>query len=158
MSLARRHCSNNMVPTRMQLKPVEMKGEGCTIRRVVRNAGSSGGTRQVGSSLNNQQCPATYSTSFTKPRPTRSFLCTGTALPVQQDPSHKPVVLIFAWWRDFLAHAAQSQGDWCVSAPHVQVSYGTQSFLTGGKCRPRACFQRHSWKKGKKFGAKRNCG
>ena len=45
--------------------------------------------------------------------------------------------------------------EWSTCADQL---WHTHPFLAAGKCRPRACFQRHRWKKGQKFGRKRNCG
>ena len=68
---------------------------------------------RLAAGLTNQQCPDTYSTSFTRARPSRSFLFTRTALPVQ-DQSHKPDLCLAA---RFPCESTSESGDWCVSGP-----------------------------------------
>ena len=136
----------------MILMTVVIKRGVGTIRRVVRNAPHPVGHVSLAASLrsNNAQ---THIPTASPARPTRSFSRHQKSLAsIIYRTGH---INLWCWSmrRDFFCLAQtctwESKGDWCVSAPHVLQLWHTLHFLTHAKCRPRACFQRHSCKKGK---------
>ena len=160
-SLAKRHCSNNMVPTTKILKTV-------VIRVGVVGLGGCGSGMQVGHRSAWRLEQPTISdhvfhqcwtnTSFTRARD-NSFVHQDSIVSIVScRTSHRHL-----WCKIFfcLAHAPPSQPDWCVSAPHVRQLWQPAAFSNRRKMPTEGLFSETQLQKGaKSYGEKmrRNCG